>query len=117
MELEKWTPAGVIDRELSLDDNTQVLLEEMPGDGYRRFLLGFGGGEVLITVLGEETLRVSVQREKGYCVFEFPWKEWEGFFSSGEHQMRDLLAGIYEDPVISELTREQAAGLLGINVD
>ena len=115
--MEKWTPVGVVDRKLNLDDNTKVLLEKMPGDGYRRFLLGFDGGEALITVLGEETLRVSMQREKGYCVFEFPWEKWESFFGSENHQMRDLLDGIYEDPVISGLTREQAAGLLGISVD
>lgn len=101
MSLERWEP-GLAQK---LD----------PVRGLLRFTVVTPNGEVFIAIGREELVRISMQRvNRTYCVFEIPLAKVADFFDSGKYGLGDFGDAIYEDPVVSNLTREQAMELLGI---
>ena len=109
MKIEKWN--AIDPKELSPDTPTKSLLEFQLHEGEKRFATNTRDGEVLIA-LGENVVRISMQRADGtYCLFELTK---EKLLSLEKYSLSELRDAIYEDPVISALTREQAVGYIGM---
>ena len=109
VKIEKW---NTIDpKELSPDTPTKNLLKFQLCEGVERFVASTQDGEVLIA-LEEEVIRISMQRPNGtYCLFELTR---ETLLSLQRFSLSELRDAIYEDPIISALTREQALEYIGI---
>lgn len=116
MDIERWELG--IARQLDPAAKTDVLLEKKGKEGLLRFVVPTLNGEIFVAIDQEGLVRISRAGKRAdhtYCVFEISLAKFSDFLNSGKYELGDLGDAVYEDPVVSGLTRGQAIELLGIH--
>ena len=114
MEIKSWNSS--LPTQLEPDIYISSILKRKTGEDLIRFIAKTQNGEILIAFDKDESIRISMQRANGsYCLFQLPFEKVADFFRSDKHKLTDLRDALYEDPIVSGLTRAEAIDLLGIN--
>lgn len=108
----------IVTQEINPDETLNTALGYVLVEDETRLVANGPNGSVFVASKKGEVLRISAMKlNMGlYCFWEFPWDEERltSILGSQTIKVRDLHAAMVEDPIISKLTREQAAALLGI---